>query len=385
MCYVFRTAVYGAGCLLAFAWVSLESSAQDDVNFQHRASRILPAEVLAGNGYRIEEAVYLDDNRYQFKVATDYGGFRASGISMLELRLREHYAIERLREHVTDSFVLQGALTAVKETPAGVRTILSDPLGTLRRVPTAVRKEVGSLIDPLERRAGSTARRRLAMAAGADPETRNPVLNRLLDQLALREDVGRIAAKAGFGFVVPGLGLLATTEEMRQLVARYGPRQIADNVETRLLKLNVDQPAAERFANSESLTSTEKLLFVDKLEKLRGVPGISSLVDATNDIQTESHILSMLEQLNLLSQLHDRSPLRSVSHASIPIVELQGGRLVGIASTDIVYDADVLRGKVAKFRQRFPERDVALVLKGQMTSDAAEIFKTAAIDVHTFR
>ena len=229
------------------------------------ASQVLPAKYLQGTGYSIGERLEIRSNRYLFRVRADYGEFTALGLPMLELRLREHLAIENARRLSRDSQILRGAIEVARQTPAGARTLLTDPIGSLRRLPLGIQANVNTIVDPLERRAGTKARRELASSIGADPETRNPVLNFYLDQLAIRKNIGRSATQTGLGFAVPGLGLLATNETIREQVRASGPRQIANDVHRRLSALGIHHQISTPFANNLQLTSTEKLLFVTHL------------------------------------------------------------------------------------------------------------------------
>ena len=116
-----------------------------------------------------------------------------------------------------------------------------------------------------------------------------------------------------------------------------------------------------------------------------GVAGLGALVAVANDIQAESHLLSLLDQVKMLSMLHQQNPVRSVQHFAIPIAELRDGQMIGVASTDILYDAESIKTQVNQFRARYPDRAVSLLLSGQLAPAAAEVFRNASIGVHSYR
>ncbi len=345
------------------------------------ASHVVPAEYLRGVGYAIDERVEIRNNRYLFRVRADYGEFTALGLPMLELRLREHHAIENARVLSRDSQIIRGAIEVVRQTPAGARTLLSDPVGSLRRLPLGIQANVNTIVDPLERRAGTKARRELAAAIGADPETRNPVLDFYLDQLAIRKNIGRSATQTGLGFAVPGLGLLATNETIREQVRNTGPRQLANDVHRRLSALRIGNQISVSFANDLQLTSTEKLLFVSHLETLKGVGRLEALVTSATNAKSEASLLSQLQELELLANLRRRFVIVDVLPLKIPVARLKDGRFIGVAAVDIVHDAHALSGYVSEFRSAYPSQDVHLLVTGSVTPSARSILQEARIDV----
>ena len=345
------------------------------------ASQVLPAKYLQGTGYSIGERLEIRSNRYLFRVRADYGEFTALGLPMLELRLREHLAIENARRLSRDSQILRGAIEVARQTPAGARTLLTDPIGSLRRLPLGIQANVNTIVDPLERRAGTKARRELASSIGADPETRNPVLNFYLDQLAIRKNIGRSATQTGLGFAVPGLGLLATNETIREQVRASGPRQIANDVHRRLSALGIHHQISTPFANNLQLTSTEKLLFVTHLETLRGVDGLEALVTSATNAKSEASLLSQLQELGLLVNLHRQYTVLAILPLKVPVTRLQDGRFIGVAAVDIVHDAQTLSGDINDFRAAYPSQEVHLLVTGTVTPAARSIFQTAEINV----
>ena len=60
-----------------------------------RVSEVLPASIIRGPNYQIEEFVPVVDYGYQFRIRSAFGIIPAHGTDMLELRLREINAIHR--------------------------------------------------------------------------------------------------------------------------------------------------------------------------------------------------------------------------------------------------------------------------------------------------
>lgn len=348
------------------------------------AAEVLNADVLEGSGYTIAQVAEVHDNRYLFRVATDYGRFSALGLPMLELRLREHQAIQNARKMSDDPLILKGIVEIARDTPNGAQSLLKDPLGSLIRVPSQLKKTVDSVIDPLERRAGSPVRRRVAVSIGADPETRNQILSRLLSRIAFQKNVGRLAAQAGLSFAVPGLGLLAINKQIQHDILTKGPRQIAMEVETRLIALQVRPEVSEAFAKGRYLTSTEKLLFVADLESVTGVTGLAELVVRATEISTEARLLSQLQQLRMLSNLHNEHSVVRIHSDELLIAEIQGDISVVVLAVDRIERGDSIAGYVTQLRATRPTETIEVMVSGRLSDDIQADLAEMKIGIRPF-
>jgi len=347
-----------------------------------RFSEVLPAKFQRGAGYSINNVVRIEDNRYLFVAQTEYGGFSAKGLPMLELRLKEHYAIQQLQEIAKQHQILGGVVGAVRDTPRGAMTLLKDPLGSIRRIPGGVKRNVGAVLDPLERRAGNQVRRDLAWSVGADPETRNPALSKLLDKIALGTNLGRMGAQIGMGFALPGVGLLTTNEEIRHQLKKTGPRELANEVNQDLQHLGISQPASQAFAESPILTSTEKWVFVSHLRSLRGVQGLESIVTEVAKVPSESHLLSKFEEVRVLAQLHKSNPIKTIFFKNAPVAHLYDGQLIAVAAVDLVCQTDSMTADINSFRRKNPGQELTVLVTGKMTESAKSLLRQAKVRVY---
>src|SRR5690606_2187574 len=62
------------------------------------ASDLLPKELCAGERFRVDPIVEVQDFAYVFDIRSDYGDFRAIGAEAVAERVRELRAIARLEE-----------------------------------------------------------------------------------------------------------------------------------------------------------------------------------------------------------------------------------------------------------------------------------------------
>lgn len=348
-----------------------------------RFAEVLPVSFQQGPGYSINDTVRVEDNRYVFEAETAYGGFSAKGLSMLELRLKEHNAIEQLNKLSKQSLMLEGMTNVVKETPRGAMALLKDPLGSIRRIPAGVKRNVGTLLDPLERRAGSQARRELAWSVGADPETRNPVLSELLDKMALRKDLGRLGANVGIGFALPGVGLLSANEDIRNKLQKMGPRDLAKDMQLDLQYIGISDADSKAFVESSVLTSTEKMIFVSHLMSLRGVRGLEKLVTEITQAPSEADLLSKFEEVRVLAQLHKANPIGVIHTFNVPVAQLHDGRrFIAVTAVDLVCQTDSMTASINQFRSENPDYDLTILVTGKMTASAKDLLQQAKIRLY---
>jgi len=109
---------------------------------------------------------------------------------MLGLRLSELKSIEAATKLDRYQRAVDGILTPLKNTQKGLELIINEPFESMERVPEGLGLIIDQYADPADRRAGAPARRKLAVELDCDPETRNPVLKKLLDEVSLYTLVG---------------------------------------------------------------------------------------------------------------------------------------------------------------------------------------------------
>jgi hypothetical protein len=110
-----------------------------------RAADRLPAELLTGEHHRVDDRVVSDGFMNHFVVHSDFGDFEAESERMLGVRVREVYAIARLRE-LSRGDAFAGALKRAVTAPIGAVARLADqPVETLKGIPAGVVRKVRGL------------------------------------------------------------------------------------------------------------------------------------------------------------------------------------------------------------------------------------------------
>jgi hypothetical protein len=345
-----------------------------------RASDLLVLDVLRGPNYQIDEFVQVQKYKYLFQINTEWGVVPAEGLNMLELRLREMHAIENLRQLAKDAQFVQGIVEAVRSSPQGWKLLLTTPQGASLRVGGA-NPTPRSKVDPTDRRAGSETRRRLAVEVGCDPETANPILRGLLDGLQDRKGLGTLTAKSSLSATAPGLTLLATTPELKELIATKSPHALNIQIYHDLEALAIPAKLCEQFTRDVNYTTTQRLLFVQYLRPLREVKNLPVLVEGAVDSANESEGLAVLQQLKLLNELHQRDPIRELSRARVPLALTQSGVLVAVSASDYIIHSTDLAAAISEYRREHPKVPLILYTAGKVSVQGKKDFAAAKIQV----
>ena len=353
--------------------VSLASSmvlGQQQTELQFSAASILPAPILQTATYRIADRVVVNEHQFQFNIETNYGTFPATGIPMLEKRLSELRAIQEASKLSNQPVIAKSAWATLKRTPQGADHLLADPLGTLKQAPRGIKKMAANFIDPVSRHAGSDARRKLAANLGVDSETRNPVLHQVLVELATKNIVGQSATKFALSAAVPGLGTLASMEDLRDAVASRTPHELLVQMDAELTQMGTWAPVKDTFVKSSNWTLLEKLTFMQSYKQLTGVQHADVLLYLANRDASEAAILRRLITVKLLAELHSKNPIQSISDKGLPIAWLKDGQIIGVCSIDYLTNSTEVQQIATGFRQNNPTKTISLLSAGWVSPEA---------------
>jgi len=337
-----------------------------------RVQEVLDAEILQGPDYTIAQDVPVRDFKYLFTVRTPYGEFKALGKNMLELRLRELLAIDRARKMMRDPQMFQGVIETVQQTPQGVWTAITDPGGTLLRAPKGLQRMASNYLNPQNFRAGAEDRRRFAAQIGCDPETSNPVLIAMLDNLAFRKSVGKTGSNLGLHVVLPGLGLLSTTQDFREELVRRTPSEVNAEIEKELLEMGVWEPVARQFCRERSYTTIQRMVFMRNLRALQDIENVEYLVYRATAAYNEVEGLGVIREMQMLKKIHEQQGILRIDLQGLPVAMLRDRSLVIVNAEDYIHDSNDLRDGIDAFRRARPNDPAVLVAAGRVSARAKE-------------
>lgn len=346
-------------------------------------SQVLPEEILQGSNYRLAERVPVQEYHYVFTVRSDFGEITAHGRPMLGLRLRELHSIAAARKLDKYQLIVEGILTPLKNTGKGLDLLLHEPLESLERTPEGLGLMVDQYLDPADRRAGAPARRKLATELECDPETRNPVLKKLLDDLSLYTLGASLLTEGGMYFLpVVGLGVLPMNAQMKELLVNSPPSAINRQIDRELEAAGVESSLRSRFRCSAAFTTVQRLQLMEQLQALEGVGNRAALLEMAAAAHNEAEAFSTIWKGQMLADLRGRQSLRLLESAGwLPLAVLGNGTHVLICPYDYLSSTREVDDYVDAYRASHPNVATILVTADRVSPGVRKKMESARITI----
>ncbi len=314
------------------------------------AERLLDPQWLDGPLHNLDRRVPVSGGLGVFTAETRFGEMQAESRELLEIRLAELVAIEKLAEQSRFRTFVDATGEAASRTGQAVVNVVTDPVGTAQGLPSGVarffrqgyrslRRTTLDAADAarLERNgdqqsdddavteddetavAGEasqssaeraalrligyqSARRDLARRLDVDPHTTNPLLSAQLDELAW----SGLAGRAGFSVALGTTGALAevasVTGRLNRLVWELTPMQIRDHNERVLSEAGFSGLEARAFLRNGAFHPSLQLDFCAAISELAQVDGRWALIELATEAQDEVEARFLVNFLHMLLQ-----------------------------------------------------------------------------------
>ncbi len=345
--------------------------------------QVLPKEILQGSNYGLAQRVPVQEYQYVFTVRSDFGAITARGRHMLGLRLRELKSIEAATKLSKYPLIVEGILTPLRDTEKGLDLIINEPIESIERFPEGLDLMVDQYTDPADVRAGAPARRKLAVELDCDPETRNPVLKKLLDELSLYVLGGRLLTEGAMYLIpVPGLGVVPMTAQMKELIVNSPPSAINSQIDKELEAAGVASSIRFRFRYSTAFTTVQRLQLMEQFRALEGVRNRAALIEVAAEAHTEAEALSSIHKGKMLADIQKRKPIRLLKSVELfPLAVLNDGTHVLICPYDYVTSTREVEDYVDAYRASNPNVSAVLVTAGRVSPAVLKKMKSARIRI----
>lgn len=387
--------------VLGFTSLSLVlslASAEGMPNF--KASELLAKDQLAGPHYRVAEDVGSDGFLLDFVLLSDFGPFHARGPGAVKQRAAEIAAIAKLEEMAGSDAFKAGLADAAKDVAKDLGAIVASPIDTLSGIPSGVGRffvrttraaktgltQLGNLQDrndgaapedgPGTRLPGSPAnpdqgpgvgvataaagmtarvaadtfgydrvRRTIALQAGADPYTTNPVLRDRLDSLSRAAFIGNLGVTV-IKSALPATFIVGTAGTASTWVWETPPGDLRVANQQSLLAMGVTQDAVDATLAERWLTLTTQTRLVRALERLQGVEGRAVVIDLVTSVASEAQAEFVVNTVEMLAAYHrEKAPLKAIFLRGTLMAHDTQNQLVVVAPVDYL----VMSPKLSKF------------------------------------
>jgi hypothetical protein len=275
----------------------------------------------------------------------------------------------------------EGLAKVACDTPVGAYILVTDPIDSIYRTAVGLKRIVVAKWSPGGVRGNCEARRRLGCLLCCDPESRNPVLSCMLDDMSANLTAGWLTADVALNFGLPGLGVPAANAEFKKMMAIKSTLEIEADLNAELTALGVPESVRGGFLSSECYTTTQRMAFVYYLHKLIGLENLASLVEGAADVVNESEALSAVQEVQLLAELRRTHPMLRVAFAGLPTVTLTDGSQMIVTSLDYIVETPRIAQMIVHHREEFPSNSTTLVTLGRVSAGLEQQLLAAGIIV----
>ena len=364
----------------------------------------IPAELMSGPLHSVGDFAENDGmNNTYFLYSGDDAWAVTTGIA-LRTRIREIYAIAKLREmSKTDEFA-RAMANAGKQKIEGVVGIVTNPLGTIQNIPLGASRFFGRIGEAMK--GGTTqgegnavqnmigvskAKIALAVKLGVSPYSYNQELQTQLTSNARAMALGGLVVSAATaavggpaGDVLMGLNVNQT---LQQTLVNSTPDDLRIINRKKLFALNVSRENADAILMHPWYSPWTETIMIDAFSTI-GIDPTAFLADACNALTEEDAIF--FERLAQVLARYDttKAQLRSIRVESHAVCALDAnGTLVFPLSCDYAIWSEHAAARVAEFAALTQGQEdikgLAVWVDGKVSDRAAQELKSRKIDLVT--
>jgi hypothetical protein len=368
------------------------------------AKMFLPEDMLKGRLHSVGQQAENDGllNTY-FLYSGDQAFEVTTGIA-LRTRIRELYAISKLRGmSKTDEFT-KAMAKAARQKVESVAGIVRDPFGTIKRVPLGASRFFGRIGEGLKgggsNSEGNTlqnitgvqkAKAALAAKLGVSPYSTNQELQEQLTNTA--------RAMAGGGFVISAataavggtagdvISVLNVNQNLQQTLLNTTPDDLRIINRKKLFALGVTRENADEFLIHPWYSPWHETIITDALATISVDP--TQFLERATKALTEQDANYFQSLAQVLARYHKtKTPLSAIRSESGRVCAMDSsGILVVPLSCDYAIWSENAAGRVTDFSQlqqtRSEIKGLALWVDGKVSDRAAQELKNRNIDVAT--
>jgi hypothetical protein len=365
-----------------------------------KASDLLPAELLKGTDYTIEQNVPTDGYFGKFVINSQWGPLPVSGVELLKVRISELPALQQLKEISKTEVFAKAAATAAVKPIKSLQNAAEDPVGTVKGIPSGVgrffkrtAKAVEKGVDSIKNKDSKDNNQTQETSSGGgegikeisgynkvlrgwaknlqvDPYTTNPMLKKELENVSKASFAGGFTTKVAMPSAPRPI---STVVRISNLVWDLPPEDLEEANEKKLKALGVPDATIKAFQKNKNFTPTTATAFVLSLEELKGVSGIDKAIVAATNAGTEEEAQFFLGSASILASYHRRSPISSLSTSGLVIIARgNDSKLIVPAGVDYVSWTD----EISDFTKR-PELKASrkiILLSGKFSPAAKKAF-----------
>jgi hypothetical protein len=336
---------YPAVQFIAFIAALLAGTAAAAADFETpvvlSASKVLPPDLVRGPNHKVEEKVTNDGFLNVYTINSPLGTVQATSTATLRKYVAEVDAAARMTEVRGSQEFAAGMKEKAGQVVEGAKGLVTDPVDTIGNAASGVGKLFsragenmfgGSRSQAEESRMEdllgySKAKRDYAFEFGVDAYSRNPILQKELDEISRAGFMGNLTASAALMMVPGGAGVAVSatggTQLMNNVFRDSAPADLRIRNRDALKKMGVPQDVSDLFIANSWYTPREQTLLVDALARMQGTKGRDQFIKLA--VLTEDPDLTAFRQRQAQMYAQYSSSVEAVS-AFVPIGQFAAAR-----------------------------------------------------------
>jgi hypothetical protein len=339
-----------------------------------KASTILTKDELQGPHHHVEDSIVSDGYSYSFTIKSDYGDFQVGSLTQLRIRLQEIQQIGQLKEITGGEAFAKAAGAAATKNIRATANVIENPEETIKGIPGGVKRKfenIGRMIKRRSKKEDQTetqtqasnkssevaqqilgvtaAQRKWAEKVGADPYSRNKVLQDELGRLAKYDAAGKL----GTNIAKPKVQPFQAIGRVNGLVWGLDPEALRKLNEQRLKEIGVDTKLSDQFLNHKVLTPTDLTYILAALVTLKGTADRDEFIRSALSAEIEEDALFYRDSAAMLEQMQTKGTTITKLLPNPKIaVALCGQRFVAVVPADKLYWTDSFASALKTFIDR---------------------------------
>jgi hypothetical protein len=356
------------------------------------ASEILPAELVKGADFSVDRKVHNDGFMNRFMLRTTWGNLQVVSTPLLGKRVHEARALRHIHELSKSKEFAENLGEAGKGALRGARNLVTDPVDTISSAASGVGKLFGmakaSVSGDDQRSDSEDARwkqaagysqtkRDYAKEMGIDVYSRNPLLQKALDDLAWAGWAGGVTGGLAMMAIPGGVGIAVSVSKNTDLFNRIDvtrpPSEVRKDNRARLTAMGIPAAAVDRFIDDSRLSPTEQSIIRVSLEDMKGTEGRGDFLAFATAAPDPDVARFALLQARMYAQYHRKhEPIKRFERLGARLVaRTADGSVVVIHPTDYLFWTEALAGIVGGVSAQLDDAPDKLLWVGSRASAAA--------------
>lgn len=295
------------------------------------ASTFIPADIIKGTHYEVQDKVVAYEYMDHFEVNSDYGEFSVTGDGALYKLLFEIGAIAELRKIKDTDVYLDAVKEAGKSPYKFAQNMITHPVDTVTGVPKGVGRLFSNIKTGISRKSDpseddtakellkvSGCKRQYAAKLNVDVYSSNTELQKELNSIGWACATGGLTLSVlTFPISNPALSVVKgvnTAQNVSDVIADTPPPRLRYLANEKLLEMGISEELAAQFLDHPSYTPRHDAIIVGSLYKLGDAGGRDKFIEYALSSEDEVESNFFMDMAQIMRMYNENvSPIKNIT------------------------------------------------------------------------